>query len=121
MNITKLPIKAKQISFLNEANTLYSCDFRSIGESIEYKIPAMWKYENLIPWIVIGKHVLVNNSKGAKFTEENQLIHLEADRDPRVSIYQRARNVELPSKIDKLWVAVPHPDADLLAKEKNYQ
>lgn len=118
MNIIKSPIKSSQIKFLNRDKTLYSSDFRAIGESMEYKIPAMWKYENLMPWIVDERYVSVNATKGLEYISENKYIFVEKDDDPRISIYQRLIDLGIDKSIEGLWVAVPHPDADAFAKEE---
>jgi S-adenosylmethionine/arginine decarboxylase-like enzyme len=84
----------------------------------------MWKYENLIPWLLDGKYALVNDVSGIGYIKKNKLINVSAGSDARMSIYKRCADVgQSPplSDIQDLWVAVPHPDADLLAKKRKYR
>ena len=60
MKIKRVPLRPVDISELNDAKSLYTIDFRSISENTDYEIPAMWKYENLTPWLTEGKFVTVN-------------------------------------------------------------
>jgi len=122
MNITKLPLKPAQIAFLNDQNILFSCDMRSIGESADYEIAAMWKYENLLPWIIDKKYALVNStSRKINYVKSNNLIEVSQGSDAKQSIYKRAGSLSLPQEIGGLWVATPHPDADKFAKQNNYK
>ncbi|MCX6730065.1 MAG: hypothetical protein NT058_01015 [Candidatus Portnoybacteria bacterium] len=59
-SITKKKLKSKDINFLQNKKALYVSDFRAISESMDYKIPTMWKYENLFPWILNNQNVVVN-------------------------------------------------------------
>lgn len=94
---------------------------RSIGESLEYDIPAMWKYENLTPWLVDGKYVLVNDTLDIKYPKMNQLIVVDKDKNAKVSLYKRAASQTMPANLEDLWVGVPSPDADEFASNNNYK
>jgi len=122
--ITKKRLIPSEISFLNYNDCLYSVDFRAISENMEYKIPAMWKYENLCSWIISDKFVTTNEDVNhLKYPNSNFYIVLNKDADPRVSIYDRlfkAKNI-IDKKINKLWVAIPHPDADKYCQNNNLQ
>jgi len=118
MDIIKQKIKAKEVSFLSDEKTVYTSDFRVIGESMEYKIPAMWKYENLMPWMLEGKKVFINDDCNIDYFNENDLIAIPKATNPQISIYKRGENIALPRDIESLWVAVPHPDADYFAKKR---
>jgi S-adenosylmethionine/arginine decarboxylase-like enzyme len=120
MKITIKKIKPEDIDFLQDEETLYTSDFRSIGESTNYLIPAMWKYENLMGWILQGKNLVVNNdSKKIKYPFKNNFIKISKGKDPRISIYKKIP--KLSRNIKKLWVAIPHPEADIFAKKNNLQ
>ncbi len=119
--ISRKNIKSKDISFLQKQNCLYISDFRAISESMSYSIPAMWKYENLLPWVLKNENVCVN--EGAvelNFRNRNNLIILPHGSNPKISIFKKVSNKIIKEhRIKELWVAVPHPDADILAKKYN--
>lgn len=118
--ILKQAIKPKNISFLQNKNALYTFDFRAISESMDYKISAMWKYENLLPWILDKKPVVVNESySNLKYPNANNFLIANKNKDSRVSMFKRLSQKNIPSNIDCLWVAIPHPDADKFAKKYN--
>jgi len=119
MDTIKKKIGAKEVGFLSDERTIYTSDFRVIGESMEYKIPAMWKYENLMPWIVESKEVFINDDCHIDYFNENDLITVPKATSPQISVYKRGENIALPRDIESLWVAVPHPDADSFAKKRN--
>jgi len=118
MNITKFPIKPSHIKFLDDDRILYTCDMRSIGESMDYNIPAMWKYENLMPWILKDKFTAVNDTSQMRYANKNRFLHLAKGSDSKTSIYQKLSTLPLPDEVNGLWVGVPHPDADRMAREK---
>lgn len=114
-------LSSLDIEFLQKANALYTCDFRSIGESLEYEIPVMRKYENLLPWVLDDQHAVVNEWGGQlAFPVSNKLLILANDNDPRVSIYHRLRKEHfLENKLSQMWVAIPHPEADRQAQRSS--
>lgn len=120
MKIYIKKIKPEEIEFLQDNHTLYTCDFRSISENMEYVIPEMWKYENLLGWILKGKNIAANEDyKKLKYPFSNNFYEFKKGSDPRISIYKK---ILTPNKnIEKLWVAIPHPIADELAKDNNLQ
>ncbi len=121
MTIHKQRITPDQIDFLRDPWTLYTCDFRATAESMEYNIPAMWKYENMLPWILYGQHVTVNdNARLLKYRWPNTLINVVKNNDPKKSIYSRLKKSDI-GKSSRLWVSVPHPDADSVAKRWKLQ
>ncbi|MFA5729796.1 MAG: ATP-grasp domain-containing protein [Candidatus Paceibacterota bacterium] len=118
MKIIIKKIKPEDIDFLQKNDTLYSSDFRSISEDMNYKIPAMWKYENLMGWIIKNKSVIVNSDyEKLRYPFGNNFIKINKSKDPRVSIYKKITNIT--KDIKKLWVAIPHPDADIFARDNN--
>jgi S-adenosylmethionine/arginine decarboxylase-like enzyme len=120
MRITKHPSKPSEIKFLQDEQSLYSCDMRAIGESMDYDIPAMWKYENIIPWILDGKNAIVNDQNDINYANKNILAQIPRGNDSKISIYERSTEHVFPKLINSLWVAIPHPDADEMAKNRNY-
>lgn len=118
--ILKQTIKPKEIEFLQDNQALYIFDFRALGESMEYDIPAMWKYENLMPWILEGEYAVVNEfHQDVHYPSENKLLVVGRGKDARVSVAGKLCKKKIPADIKSLWVAVPHPDADQLAGRKN--
>lgn len=121
--ITKKTLKPINMGFLHNKNTLYTVDFRVIGESMDYEIPAMWKYENLLPWIINAQNITVNeDNKKLAYPFYNNLVVVPKGKtsNSKVSIYERLQQQGIDSKISKLWVAVPHPEADILAQQRGF-
>jgi hypothetical protein len=88
MKITKNKLKIKDIEFLNKTETVYSVDFRAISENMDYEIDAMWKYENLSPWIVKNRYVTVNEVyEDINYLNENKYIVLNKGTNSKVSVY----------------------------------
>ncbi len=110
------------IPSLRTNDTLYVVDFRATGETINHKIYDMFKYENLSVWLQN------NNVDGALYSSnstnnQNNSIIAPVSDDPSISVINRLPKI--PSSIKKLWMAVPHPDADTFSKlhkiELNYK
>lgn len=75
MKINYFPLTADQIPFLNNQKALFLLDYRILGESLEYEIPSMRKYENLLPWILINQNIAVNQySKELHYVNTNYLL-----------------------------------------------
>lgn len=119
MEIIREKISPKNVSFLFDQRAVYTSDFRAIGESADYDIPAMWKYENLMPWIVENQKVFINNDHNIKYSNKNNLITIPKAPNSQVSIYKRSEKIALAGDIKSLWVAIPHPDADCFAQKNN--
>ncbi|MFA7169732.1 MAG: S-adenosylmethionine decarboxylase [Candidatus Paceibacterota bacterium] len=118
--ILKQTIKPKEIKFLQDKQALYVFDFRALGESMDYDIPAMWKYENLMPWIIERGYAVVNElHKEIHYPSENKLLVVRKGKDARISVARKLRKKKISAGIKSLWVAAPHPDADQLAEQKN--
>lgn len=121
--ITFKKLNADNIDLLNLDNTIYTNDFRAISENMNYKIPAMFKYENLLPWIVDSNnkntYVVVNeDAKTINYIHSSRDSFVVAEKDnedARVSVYDRIGQY-LPKHIKNLWVGIPHPDADRFAR-----
>lgn len=118
--ITIKALRPGDIDFLQRANALYSVDFRAIGESFDMEIIDMWKYENLMPWVVSDKHASSNElSKLLKYDNTNVLIEVPMAEKATKSVFERLSSKQLPAGINELWTAIPHPEADRLCAEKN--
>lgn len=115
--ITISAIKPQDFLFLQKEPTLYSGDFRAVGESLLYDIPTMWKYENLLPWILDNQVVAVNDGyKKLQYPATNQYLVAPRPQGAKQSLLNRLEWPTTPS-VESLWVAVPHPDTDSLAQE----
>ncbi|MDP2628923.1 MAG: hypothetical protein Q8P15_03435, partial [Nanoarchaeota archaeon] len=117
MRIKYQKLTPSEIGDFQDEDTLYTFDFRALGEELFMDIPEMKKYENLVKWVA-KKTPHVTNESGDLNESGIQLKH---DLLSKTTIYSRLRNAKLGSNIKKLWVAVPHPDSDLLALEKNLE
>lgn len=117
-NITFAELIPTDIPELNVNDTLYSLDFRAISEDMFYKIPTMLKYENLLPWVLEKKTILVNeHHHKIAYPNQNSLLCITADDDPRISIYKRLEKSNFPNGFKRLYVGIPHPDADEIAND----
>jgi len=109
------------IPMLSNKETLYTFDPRSILDECLGKHRYIVSCENLLTNILLGQNILVNQY-AVKHTDllRNILWTASISGDPRISLYSRLKEVVLPVEIDRLFVAVPHPEADLLAFEKGW-
>lgn len=113
------PLKSKDLPFLKQSATLYSSDFRAASESLAYTIPAMWKYENLLLWILDNQLVAVNDHYAEiQYPHTNNCVTAPRPEDARTPVLSRLQWDSLPY-IQSLWAAVPHPDTDTLARQHN--
>jgi len=113
------PLTPKDINVFSNNKTLFSVDYRVLSENMDYKIPAMWKYENLLGWVLEEKTVILNeDADQMDFPNSNTKLLAQKDSDPRLSVYKRVKSSEI-TDFENLWVGVPNPDADVLAQENN--
>lgn len=118
--ITFKALKPSEIDFLQKGHALYSVDFRAIGESLDLEIVDMWKYENLMPWVLTNKHVATNElSCALQYSSSNSLLEIPMAEKATSSVYQRLSSAKIPENVSELWVAIPHPDADRFATDHN--
>ena len=117
MKIKYQRLSIKEVKDFQEDNVIYIFDFRALGEDLFMDIPEMKKYENLGKWIVEGKTHTLNEWEEAK----GKRIIIKHAEFPKHTIYSRLMDVSFSKEIKKIWVAVPHPDSDLLAIEKNLE
>ncbi len=118
-------LSSNSIEELSREKTLYISDFRSLGESFEYEIESMWKYENLLPWITKKGFCTVNESSQNLLYPSNnslRLLKCEQGKQPSISIIKRLKEKEhILSQINSIWTAVPHPEIDEIARKYNIQ
>lgn len=96
-------------------------DFRAIGESLDMEIIDMWKYENLLPWIVRDQHVVTNEMHEQLHYRHANSIHIAKRAEKaNISVYERMANMDVPAGIDQLWSAISHPAADRLCEQKGW-
>lgn len=123
VNINVEKFTPQKCKVLQNSKAIYICDFRALGESLDYDIPAMWKYENIAPWILKGRYVVVNeDSKSIKYFNRNNFVVARKDRSSKISLAQRLKEVfssDAYRDIDSIYAFVPHPDIDLFAMKHN--
>lgn len=118
--ITILPLVSNQIKFLNNKNWLFLLDYRVLGESLEYEIPSMRKYENLLPWILEDQNILVNQyARKLKYNFHNNLIIVETGETARKSLIERYIELNSEMPIDYFVDFIPHPELDVLEEQYN--
>lgn len=112
----------KDLAVLSDYETLYTFDPRSIIDECIGKHRFIVSCENLLSFILTGQHIAVNqyalkNNKSSR----NLLSIAKISEDPRISLYKRLEAISKPAEIKKLYVAVPHPDADSLATSMGWE
>lgn len=122
MKIIFEPLKSAEIPELNNSDSLYICDFRALGESFEYEIPAMWKYENLTPWIISQGYAAVNEDyQDIHYKFKKKLVIAKKDKSPKISLINRVANNNHFKKLEvsNVYTFVPHPDIDNICRQFN--
>lgn len=111
----------KDFPFLSDKKTLYTFDPRSILDECLGKHRYIVSCENLLSNILNGQHIAVNQY-AIKHTapSRNNLLIAEISGDPRIPLYIRLKGMKMPDEISHLFVAIPHPEADNLARERNW-
>ena len=118
--ITISPLVSNQIKFLNNKNWLFLLDYRVLGESLEYEIPSMRKYENLLPWILEDQNILVNQyAKKLEYNFHNNLIIVETGEIAKKSLIERYIELNSEMPIDYFVDFIPHPELDVLEEQYN--
>jgi len=109
------------IPILSNKETLYTFDPRSILDECPGKHRYIVSCENLLTNTLRGQNIAVNQY-AVKHTDSsrNRLWTAPISGDPGISLYTRLKEVDLPGEIHHFFVAVPHPEADLLALEKGW-
>ena len=111
----------KDFPFLSDEKTLYTFDPRSILDECLGKHRYIVSCENLLSNILNGQHIAVNQySVKHTIPSRNQLLIAEISGDPRIPLYIRLKGMKMPDEISHLFVAIPHPEADNLARERNW-
>ena len=121
MNIDYRDLRVKDIPMLFNQETLYTFDPRSILDECLGKHRYIVSCENLLSNILQNQHIAVNQY-AIKHTDpsQNELLTADISGDPRISLYNRLKEVDIPKTIKHLFVSVPHPEADQLATEKGW-
>lgn len=115
MKINYFPLTADQIPFLNNQKALFLLDYRILGESLEYEIPSMRKYENLLPWILINQNIAVNQySKELHYVNTNYLLLAKTWESAKESVIKRIEkdHNDFLHELNSIIAFVPHPDVD---------
>lgn len=109
------------IPVLQNHETLFTFDPRSILDECLGKHRYIVSCENMLTNVLNGMHIAVNQY-AIKHTElkRNRLLVANITGDPRISLYSRLKNVIIPDEIKNLYVAIPHPEADNIALEKGW-
>ena len=106
----------REIPFLQQDNVLYIFDLRGPNVTPWLEIPDFWKYENVLPWILQGKRVAVNeDATQLKYTRTNELVVGPRSADPRVSLIERLSEDAFEG-MKTIWAGVPHPDIDNVSR-----
>lgn len=113
-------LRIEDLPELNNGQTLYTFDPRGILDECLGKHRYIVSCENLLSQVLHGQHTAVNQY-AAKLpqTNRNNTFVVPITGDPRPSMYQRMQVLDLPDGIDRLYVCVPHPEADALASKLN--
>lgn len=115
-------LKPKDIPFLQNNSTLYISDFRVLGKCKSKTSAAMWRYENLLSWIMKDKFVAVNECfENLKYFYKNKHIVVPRGNEPRVSLFNRIDVKKLRSEgINAIWNAIPYPCADEVSQKYSF-
>jgi len=105
---------------LNDRHTLYTFDPRSILEECLGKHRYIVSCENLLSQMLSKQHTAVNQyAAKLPHPERNDLFVVPITGDPRPSLYRRMEALVLPDEIEKIYVCIPHPEADDLTASLN--
>jgi len=120
-NIEYRDLCVADISILKNPETLYSFDPRSILDECLGKHRYIVSCENLLSNILNEQFIAVNQY-AVKHTDtnRNKLLIAEISGDPRISLYTRLNGVSIPEEIKHLYVAIPNPEAEVLALNKGW-
>lgn len=115
-------LKPKDIGFLQDNNTLYSCDFRALGKCKHSASTAMWRYENILSWILHDKFVAVNEChESLKYFHKNRHVVIPRGDTPTTSLFQRMDAEKLIRfGIKAIWNAIPYSCADEVLRKHNF-
>jgi hypothetical protein len=115
-------LRISDIPMLNCRETLYTFDPRSILDECLGKHRYIVSCENLLSNMLREQHIAVNQY-ALKHTDpdRNRLLIAGITGDPRIPLYVRLMDKPFPAHIQNLFVAIPHPDADLLASKNGWK
>ncbi|MDP4276338.1 MAG: ATP-grasp domain-containing protein [Bacteroidota bacterium] len=114
-------LRLADLPLLSDKETLYTFDPRSLLDECLGKHRYIVSCENQLTNSLAGQHIAVNQY-AVKHTDpsRNKLLTVAISEDPRISLYKRLANTAIPAAIKRLFVAVPHPEADSLACQKGW-
>jgi len=113
-------LRIEDLPELNDRQTLYTFDPRSILDECLGKHRYIVSCENLLCQMLDGQHIAVNQYVSKlPHPERNELFVVPITGDPRPSLFKRMKGLDLPDEIERMYVCVPHPDADALAETLN--
>lgn len=113
-------LRIEELPELNDRQSLYTFDPRSILDECLGKHRYIVSCENLLSQMLLNQHTAVNQyAAKLPHPERNELVVVPITGDPRPSIYKRLEHLILPDEIERLYVCVPHPEADHLAESLN--
>lgn len=116
MRVSWRALTHSEIPFLQRPDTLYIFDLRGPNVTPWQEIPDFWKYENILPWVLEGKRVAVNeDSTRLHYSQSNGLVFGPRSTDPRVSLVQRLPESAL-EEVNVIWAGVAHPDIDNISR-----
>lgn len=114
------PLRIEDLPELNDRKTLYTFDPRGILDECLGKHRYIVSCENLLSQTLNGQLTAVNQyATKLPHTERNSCLVVPITGDPRPSLYARMQGLVLPDEIERLYVCVPHPEADRLAIDLN--
>lgn len=114
-------LRIEDLPELNDRHTLYTFDPRAILDECLGKHRYIVSCENLLSQTLHGQHTAVNQyAVKLPHTDRNEPFVVPITGDPRPSLYTRLKGLDLPVGIDRLYVCIPHTEADRLAAERNF-
>ncbi len=113
------PLKILNIDLFSRKDVLFISDFRAVGESFEYDIPAMWKYENLLVNIVGGDTLCNEYYPECKLLRNNTPIVVTCGANSKISIVKRFQIQNKKPLQNKSFIYAPiaHPDIDEYSRQ----
>ena len=123
LNFSVSSLTVDDIAEINNNDTLHIVDFRATGESLQHEIASMFIYENLSQWIpsmcdAKNRGMYAVNTRSLQRDDlDGSILIAEPGAKMSQSVISRIANI--PERIKKIWVAVPHPDYDRYSSEND--
>lgn len=114
------PLRIEDLPELNDRQTLYTFDPRSILDECLGKHRYIVSCENMLCQMLAKQHIAVNQyAAKLPHPDRNDLFVVPITGDPRPSLFNRMSSLDLPDGINQLYVCVPQLEADALAEARN--